>query len=220
MTNAKEERLWQSYNNFHYFCDSSRMQKLFARHQLFLKTVDLPGVIIDAGVFKGTSTLLFAHLLKIYSPHSRKRVIGFDTFDSEFHSHESYEAERAADFMKYHQAGMDEFLNGVAAEQGVSGYMELVKGDITETLPEYFETHKGLRVSLLHLDLDVFKPTYEVLQNAYDIMVPGGIIVFDEYGIEGWGESDAVSRFFSERGLKKRLSLVPYTATPTAFIEV
>ena len=220
MSNSKEDKLWQAYNDFHYFCDSLRMQKIFARHQLFLKAVDLPGVIVDAGVFKGTSTLLFAHLLKIYTPHSRKRVIGFDTFEAEFRDHESFEAERAQDFMQHHRAGMDDFLRRVALEQGIDEYIELIKGDITKTLPAYLEAHRGLRVSFLHLDLDVFKPTYEVLRCVYDLMVPGGIIVFDEYGIEGWGESDAVTQFFSESGLSKRLNLVPHTATPTAFIEV
>ena len=214
------DRMWRSYNDFHYYCDNARLQKLFARQQLFLKTVDLPGVIIDAGVFKGTSTLLFAHLLRIYSPHSRKRVVGFDTFEGEFKSATQFEADRAIEFMAHYKTGMDAFLTSVLEEQGLSQYCELVKGDISQSLPAYLERNRGLRVSLLHLDLDVFKPTYDVLTHVWDVMVPGGVVVFDEYGIEGWGESDAVSKFFSERGIHKKLKLVPNTATPTAYLEV
>ena len=70
-----EDTVWKAYNDFHYFCDGARMQKIFARHRLFLDTKDLPGHIIDAGVFKGSSTILFAHMLRIYSPLTRKKVV-------------------------------------------------------------------------------------------------------------------------------------------------
>lgn len=212
--------MWRTYNDFHYHCDTARMQKLFARHRLFLETRNLPGHVIDAGVFKGTSTLLFAHMLKIYSPKAPKKVIGFDTFEAEFAGARDFERSRAAAFMRHHERDMENVLKAVISAQGLEEYCELVRGDIAETLPAYIEAHRGMRVSLLHLDLDVSAPTLATLRCVYDIMTPGGLIVLDQYGVEGWGETEAVDAFFEERGLKPDLALIPHTTTPTAVIRV
>ena len=42
---------------------------------------NVPGDIVDAGAFKGASTLQFAHALQAYQPNSRTRVLAFDTFE-------------------------------------------------------------------------------------------------------------------------------------------
>jgi SAM-dependent methyltransferase len=215
-----EDYMWKAYNDFHYHCDTARMQKIFARHRMFLETVDLPGHIIDAGVFKGSSAILFAHMLKTYCPYARKKVVGFDTFAGAFDAIETFEATRAANFMAKYEPGMEGALRGVLDAQGLADYCELVRGDIVVTLPAYVERNRGMRVSLLHLDLDVFRPTLEVLRICYDIMVPGGIILLDQFGVEGWGETDAVTAFMKERGLRPDIRLVGHTATPTAYIRV
>ena len=215
-----EETIWQAWHDFHYQCDTARMQKLFARHRLFLEVQNLPGHVVDAGVFKGVSTLLFAHLIKTYSPNGRRKVIGFDTFGATFDGAQEFESGRAAEFMKHHEEGMKSKLEAVIAAQGLSDYCELVAGDIVETLPIYISENRGMRISLLHLDLDVFEPTLAVLRAAWESMIPGGLIVLDEYGIEGWGESEAVDLFFKERGIKPIIEGVPDSATPTAVIRV
>ena len=76
--------MWSAFNEFHYRCDTHRFQKLFARADLVKMIADLPGDIIDAGAFKGTSTLQFAHALETYQPNSRSRVLSFDTFEATF----------------------------------------------------------------------------------------------------------------------------------------
>jgi hypothetical protein len=216
----KEDDSWRSYNDFHYFCDGSRMQKVFARHRLFLKTVELPGLIVDAGVFKGSSTLLFAHMIAAYSPNSRKKVLGFDTFDAKFEHAQGFELERAERFMSYHEKGMYEYLSEVIVRQNLQSYCELIKGDIVETLPAYVSDHPGMRISLLHLDLDIYKPTLEVLRSCYDLMDVGGLIILDQYGVEGWGDTRAIQEFFKERSIQPKIQLVPHTATPTAYIQL
>lgn len=215
-----EVAMWKAWHDFHYLCDTARMQKLFARHRLFLEVRNLPGNIIDAGVFKGPSTLLFAHLLRTYAPHARRKVVGFDTFDSAFIDVQGFEAERARDFMAHHEAGALDKLNGVIDVQGLGGFCELVAGDIAETFPRYVADNRGMRISLLHLDLDVYEPTLAVLRAAWDVMVPGGLIVLDEYAVEGWGESDAVDTFFGERGIRPEIRGVSDSASPTATIRV
>ena len=122
--------------------------------------------------------------------------------------------------MRHHQSDIETTLRAAIAAQQLEGYCELVKGDICETLPAYVEAHRGMRISLLHLDLDIYKPTLEVLRHCFDLIVPGGLVVLDQYGIDGWGEAEAVTAFFKEKGIRPRVSLVAGTATPTAVIRL
>lgn len=216
----EEDQIWKAYNDFHYFCDGPRMQKIFARHRLFLETRKLPGQIIDAGVFKGSSTILFAHMLRIYAPLERKKVIGFDTFEGKFEAVADFEAGRADAFMSYYDREIEGVLRSVVTDQGLDEYCELVKGDIGETMPAYIEKNRGMRISMLHLDLDIFEPTLAALRACYDLIVPGGLIVLDQYGIEGWGECEAVDSFFKERNISPSIESVPFATTPTAVIRI
>jgi hypothetical protein len=51
-------------------------------------------------------------------------------------------------------------------------------GDVFETIPE---ADTG-DLSLVHMDLNASAPTRLALEYAYERLVPGGIIVFDDYG--------------------------------------
>ena len=46
-----------------------------------------------------------------------------------------------------------------------------------ETIPKYKKDNPGFRISLLHLDLDTYQGTKIVLENFYDLVTPGGIIL-------------------------------------------
>ena len=79
--------------------------------------------------------------------------------------------------------------------------VELVKGDIAETLPKYLKKHGEMRISLLHIDTDVYEPCKIGLQCLYDLVVPYGIVVFDDYStIEG--ETKAVDEFFADKTVR------------------
>ena len=69
---------------------------------------------------------------------------------------------------------------------------------------------------MLNLDFDTYFGTKIALENFYDLIVPGGILVLDEYGKKGWGESDAVDEFFKNK--KASICSVNFSFQPTAFI--
>jgi predicted O-methyltransferase YrrM len=79
---------------------------------------------------------------------------------------------------------------------------ELVKGDISETFPQYLETRPGMKISMLFIDLDLEKPTYDVLCHAWDRVSKGGIVVFDEYGLHQWSECRGADRFFKGKDVE------------------
>jgi hypothetical protein len=57
---------------------------------------------------------------------------------------------------------------------------ELVKGDVTQTAPEYFGRHPETLVSLAVFDLDIYSPTKAALEAIQPHLFKGSILVFDE----------------------------------------
>ena len=67
--------------NFTRFSPVPSLSRFMARYEIFKQIIEVPGVVIDAGVFHGFSLFTWAKLSAILEPtnHTR-RVIGFDTF--------------------------------------------------------------------------------------------------------------------------------------------
>ncbi len=211
--------MWDIYNNFHFHCDTSRYQKLLARAE-FIKTItEIPGDIIDAGVFKGISTIQFAHLLEIYQPHSRTKVIAFDTFENAFPHMRGDETKAATDHEKIFKGDTFENLETSLKRLNLIHRVQLIRGDVVQTIPKYFIDNPGVRVSLIHCDLDVYQPTLSVLQTAWPKLSIGGLAVFDEYAEAQWGESDAVDEFFKTLEKRPMLKQLSFATTPTAYCQ-
>lgn len=210
---------WDSYNEFLQKGSLDRFTKILARYELFKQVVDLPGDVVECGVFKGTGVLYWAKLLQIFNPLSVKRVVGFDTF-------EGYPDSLAKDYDKKTGAGFvaqasytgvsPEHILGLAKQAGLEKRVELVKGDASKTIKGYVDKNPGFRIALLNLDFDVYEPTMEALNALYPKVVPSGIIAFDEYALRGWGESDAVDEFFKDKHATYRT--IPWALSPTAFV--
>ena len=95
--------------------------------------------------------------------------------------------------------------------------IHLVKGNIEETIPQYVKENPGMRISLLHFDADLYRPTLIGLQNLWPIVVPGGVVLFDEYGIPPWeGESRAVDEFFA--GQKVKINRLDWCPNPGGYL--
>ena len=94
--------------------------------------------------------------------------------------------------------------------------IQLIKGDATRTIPEYLDRHPGFRVALLNLDFDAYDPTAVALERLYPRVVPGGVVLFDDYGIREYGESDAVDAFF--RGAPAVYQALPWALSPRAYL--
>ncbi len=65
----------------------------------------------------------------------------------------------------------------------VLGHMkkiELIKGDIFKSLPKYIKQNPHLVISLLYLDLDLYKPTKDTIKLLLNRIPKGGVICFDE----------------------------------------
>jgi hypothetical protein len=214
---TSDQRIWDAYNDLMLGPDIDRIRKMLVRYDLFRRTLDVPGDIVECGVFKGVGLMYWLKLLQIYSPTSRKRVVGFDTFAPFAGAMRDYEARSAQALLD--EAGFagttPERIAGYAADMGLGDKVDLVAGDIAETAPRYVAENGGFRISLLHLDIDTYDAVTAALTALYDCITPGGLVICDEYAYRGWGESDAVDEFLAGRGVA--VKVVPFSDTPTAY---
>jgi len=77
------QSLFDNFNNFILSNDRRVFNKLVARTLLYNEVKDIPGDIVECGVFKGTGMYTFLKLKNIYNPNSAKKVIGFDFFNTD-----------------------------------------------------------------------------------------------------------------------------------------
>lgn len=213
----KEKNIWKWYNSMLLSQDIDRIRKLLVRYELFKKSLNVPGDIIECGVFKGVGLMYWLKLLKIYAPGEKKRVIGFDTFSKFSSQLKNFEKNSAKKYIKEANfKGIDhKKLLSLTKKNGFDNCV-LVKGEIKNTVKNFLEKNKGLRISLINIDFDTYSGTKAVLENLYNRVSRGGIIILDEYGKSGWGESDAVDEFFKKKKIK--IQSVRYSSQPTAFI--
>ena len=163
--------------------------------------------------------LYWAKLIQIFHPLSLRKVVGFDTF-GEFPASADVDKEFATELCAEaaYQGADPAALMQVAAECGVSHRIELVPGDATATIREYVEAHPGFRIALLNLDFDTYAPTHAALEALYDSVVPGGVVICDEYSLSGCSESDAVDDYIRGHGLSAvRLRSIPWNLSPMAY---
>jgi len=215
-----EKESWQAYDDFLAYGTLDRYTKLWARYELFKMVLALPGDIVECGVLNGGGLFYWARLLQVFNPLSQRKVIGFDTFEGYPETMKGKQDKRTSDaFIKTtrYTGALPEEIMKTAASLGLDRWIELVKGDATKTINEYVQKNPGFRAALLNLDFDIYEPTLAALENLYPLVVPGGIVVFDEYAVYRWGESKAVDEFFKDK--KIVLKSLPWTFSPTAYLE-
>ena len=216
--------VYKAFNDFIFSNDTKVLGKLLHRHIFFQKTMHLPGDIVEVGVFKGSGMATFSKFVDIFCPNSNKKVIGFDIFGKE-EGQTILDRDTATDKammnVVYDRVSNDDLTySSVKGRLDAMGLQErhiLVKGDVEETLPSYLKENPGLRISLLYIDVDIERPTYAALHNLWDRLLPGGIVVFDEFEYHKFSESVGVERFLRERGMQFELQSTQWIA-PTAFM--
>jgi hypothetical protein len=155
-----------------------------------LKSVHDNGVggdVAEFGAYRGHSGYLLASLMAGLG--MQKRLFLFDTFDS----------------FPEEPLGIDQFWSGshpvdyeaVRRKFDAFPFVTFVKGDFTQTLPG-----TGIQtLSLVYVDCDAYRSTEYLIRRIFpDILAPGGIMVFEDYGhAQLLGNRVAVHHFFDNR---------------------
>lgn len=215
------------WRNFQIYTRRVFLKKFLAHYEFFQMVKDLPGDIVELGVFRGASLFSWANFMEIRNMGDRhKRVIGFDNFAG-FGEMDAKDGAAKPDQHKaeggFSSAGFYEQLKDAIAIYDADRFIPykarivLVEGDIEESVPRWVTENPGHRISLLHCDVDLYRPTKVALEQLWPLVVPGGVVLFDEYGIPPWeGESRAVDEFFADKGVKLRR--LDWSSNPGAYV--
>jgi len=132
--------------------------------------------------------ILFENLRAIYEPlNQNRRIIGFDTFRG---YPELSSKDIASDTIK---------VGGYTVSEGYKDYLEkllayhesnnvlsnikkhtVIEGDVTETVPEFFEENPEAVVALAYFDLALYRPTRICLEAIKPHLIRGSVVMLDE----------------------------------------
>jgi hypothetical protein len=153
-------------------------------HALSLSTIE--GLVLEFGVAEGCSLERLASL-------TAQEVHGFDSFEG-LPEDWTYFQKRG----RFSRAGEPPTLG--------CQNVRLHKGWFDATLPPFLEAYSG-NVRFMHVDCDLYSSTATALRALRDRIVPGTIIVFDEYlNYPGWREHEhkAFAEFVREASVRYR----------------
>jgi hypothetical protein len=182
----------------------SRLQEAASRESLIGlldSTLGLPGDIVECGVYRGRSLRLICRTIADRAPD--KKVYACDSFAGF-----PEEAVGRADvgFLRFlsrirrkfrHADDVPARLRRFFDCYGLNG--EVVKGFFSDTLARFTDQ----RFCFIHLDVDLYESYRQCLGALYDRLVPGGVVVFDEYRMATWpGATRAIDEFFAGRAEK------------------
>jgi len=205
------------------------LTRFLAHYELFRKTIDVPGSIVELGVSRGVSFFAFHKFLEIFCPcDTSKKVYGFDSFEGlqDFSEKDGVtQNESLSDKRKggWSAQSVEEEIFSLCSLFNKDNILarercRIIKGRVQQTLDSFLAEVPGLRISLLHFDLDLYEPTKYALDRLWDLVVPGGVVVFDEYALPPWGgEATAFDEFCRERGIRVELKKMSWCLTPTAY---
>jgi O-methyltransferase len=166
----------------------------------------VPGAIVECGVWRGGSMQAVARTLLSLDDTSRDLCL-FDTFEGMPAPTAEDVRTDTGESAKYMLDTTDRLdlvwcvadLADVQAGLAPLGYPEekihYVVGKVEETLP----AEAPEEIALLRLDTDWYSSTKHELEHLYPRLVPGGVLLIDDYG--DWdGCRKAVEEFLDETG--------------------
>lgn len=225
MPNFSTQAMYDAETNFHLMMNEERLAKFVVHWEAMKIASQVPGAIVECGVFKGTSFVRFALMRQLLGGNFSAKLIAFDVF-SDIFPNTNYEQDKAQREHWIETAGASSIsvqqLTETLERKGISNF-EMIAGDVVNTAPNYAAKNQGLKISLLNVDIDFVEPTLAVLENFYDRVSRGGVILLDNYAGEGTsgqsyhGDTYAVDKFFE--GKKVKINKFPFAARPAYIIK-
>jgi O-methyltransferase len=162
---------------------------------------NIPGDIVECGVWRGGSSLLAALIMKARNISDRKLYL-YDTFQGMTPPTEFDVYKRGNTGLEMMEQYSDDIgwcyalLDDVKAAFSVHNFefeINFIQGDVIETLTKI----KPETISVLRLDTDWYESTAAELEQLYPRLSTGGVLIVDDYG--SWeGSRKATDDYFNQ----------------------
>lgn len=159
-------------------------QKLW---DLALRHITQQGMLLEFGVDRGQSINYFAARLP------RREFFGFDSFRGNPEDWSGWNAPKGS-------------FNRNGQLPKVHENVALIVGFYEETLPCWARANTGA-IAFIHIDCDLYSSTRTIFEHLGARILPGTVIVFDEYfNYTNWRAHEfcAFKEFVTQRGLRYR----------------
>jgi O-methyltransferase len=179
---------------------NSRRRVEFYTLETLLQGLPIRGSILECGTYRGGTLLGMAHVLG--KRGLKPPIFGLDSFEGFPEPDEKDKRDDGEFAPEVHRGALGDTSYAGLLERidalGWNDHVRLIKGYFEDTLPGLADH----RYSLVHIDCDLYQGYMTCLEHAYPRMLPGSVMVFDDYRVsEGVypGADRAVDEFFQDK---------------------
>lgn len=170
---------------------------------------DVPGDLLEAGVWRGGATIFMRAILRAYGCTDR-RVWVADSFRGLPRPNvERYPADRGFDLSMWRSLAVpaDEVRENFRRFQLLDKQVEFLDGWFADTL----RSARIERLAVLRLDGDLYESTMDSLSHLYSKLSIGGFVIVDDY-YNAPPCRQAVDDFRRQHGIREELAKVDWSA--------
>jgi O-methyltransferase len=196
-------------------CRSFTMTSMGKMHGVYnaiayIEKYDIPGDIVECGVWRGGSAMMAACSLRQLDSTDRHLYL-YDTYDGmPLPGEQDVDAfeKKASDLLAecerrpttsddptnyWARVTIEEVRKNMLSTRYPEENIKFIKGKVEETIPGTMPE----RISVLRIDTDWFASTDHILRHLFPRLVPGGVLILDDYGY--WkGARKAVDGYFDD----------------------
>jgi len=179
----------------------------------YVHEAQIPGDIVECGVWKGGSAMIAAKTLSSLGSTSRKLYL-YDTFEgmpepgdedvkirTGIAGKETWKEKQETG--GWARAGLVEVQKNMSTTAYPQENIVFVEGMVEDTIPDTIPE----QISILRLDTDWFASTYHELTHLFPRLSSGGVLIIDDYG--SWaGSKKATDQYFKENNIHMLLQRV------------
>lgn len=197
----------------------TQMQRMYALQKAveYITRYNIPGDIVECGVWKGGSCMLCALELMRHGDTSRQIYL-YDTFkgmaaptekDVAFEGktmEKRWHEMQSSDHNDWCYSSLKDVKKAVLSTGYPSERFTFVEGKVEDTIPGTIPE----KIAILRLDTDWYESTKHELNHLFPRLSKNGVLIIDDYG--HWkGARGAVDEYFKEHQTPMLLHRVDYT---------
>jgi len=176
-----------------------RINKSFYLCKYFIFTKDLKGDFLECGVLKGFSSYLLRSLEDQLFKDTINNYFLIDSFEglSDFLDEDK---SLNPDIIQNKKGDLKANIEDVKVLFNQFKNVNIIKGWIPKVFESLDEKNK---YKFVHIDVDLYQPTFDSLNYIYDKIVEGGILITDDYRSPSFpGNQKAWEKYFNSKNIR------------------